>query len=69
MENPWETHEDEPTGAQLDPRIPASQWMYIVRGYSEDQRTRNNDIQDKDVVRPKNHRWCFKGGKETEVWL
>ena len=67
MENPDETMEDSPTGLQLDPSIPATQWEYIVKGYSEDQRTRNNDIQEKDVVHPKNHRWCFRGGAETEA--
>ena len=69
METHRETMEDEPTGAQLDPEIPASQWKYIVVGYTEQQQTRNNDIQEKDVVCPKNHRWCFKGGAETKTWL
>ena len=68
LETANETHEDEPTFAQLDPQIPASQWVYIVRGYSEDQRTKNNDIQERDVVRPSNHRWCKRGGAETEAW-
>ena len=69
LETQNKTHEDEPTYAQLDPEIPATQWMYIVKGYSEDQRTRNNDVQEKDGVRPKNHMWCFRGGAETEPWL
>ena len=46
------------THAELRAEIPAAQLVpqYIVVGYTEDQETEINDIQERDVVRPNNHR-------------
>jgi hypothetical protein len=38
----------------------------IVKSYTADQQ--GQDIKDKDVVRPLNHRWCIAGGEETHNW-
>jgi hypothetical protein len=39
---------------------------HVIVKYTPDQE--GQDIEDKDVVRPMNHRWCFKGGEETSTW-
>ena len=38
----------------------------LVVGYSTIQE--GQDIRDKDVVRPLNHRWCYQGQDETHTW-
>ena len=39
---------------------------YIVVNYTPDQA--GQIIQDRDMVRPSNHRWCMAGGIDTGTW-